>query len=389
VNEPLYKLWHILYSVVDKEECMKALKKNFNFSTTAADKLSDINMTSLKYGSLSLKAIRKTLPYLMKGMIYSDACQIVGYNFSNAISKDENYYRPLKNKIPLLPKNSLRQPIVEKILNQMIHVVNEIIDDNNGLVSKEERENGNFAIHIELARELKTSKEEKQGITKAIYKNTKENKEIENILKNQYNLTPTRKLIEKYKLYKELTPEGTNILQPQCIYCGEFISITEALTGDAIDVDHIIPQSKLFDDSRNNKVLVHANCNRTKGNMTAYDFMQNKSQDQFKNYLALVENLKEKKSISYKKYKYLLMSEKDIPQDFIDRDLRLSQYITRKAREICMDISKDVLVTSGTITARLRELWGYKDIISEINTELINDIELSDENKSQLVEIFG
>jgi len=83
------------------------------------------------------------------------------------------------------------------------------------------------------------------------------------------------------------------------------------------------------------------------------------------------------------------MSEKDIPQDFIDRDLRLSQYITRKAREICMDISKDVLVTSGTITARLRELWGYKDIISEINTELINDIELSDENKSQLVEIFG
>jgi CRISPR-associated endonuclease Csn1 len=388
VNEPLYKLWHILYSVVDKEECMKALIKNFNFSPSAANKLSDINMTSLKYGSLSMKAIRKTLPYLMKGMIYSDACQIAGYNFSNAISKDENYIRPLKNKIPLLPKNSLRQPIVEKILNQMIHVVNEIIDDNNGLVSRQERENNNFAIHIELARELKTSKEEKQGITKAIKRNTKENEEIENKLKNEYNLTPTRKLIEKYKLYKELSLEGTNILQPQCIYCGDFISLTEALTGDAIDVDHIIPQSKLFDDSRSNKILVHANCNRTKGNMTAYDFMQSKGQEQFKTYLALVEKLKEKKSITYKKYKYLLMSEKDIPQDFIDRDLRISQYITRKAREICMDISKDVLVTSGTITARLRELWGYKDIITEINTELINNIELSDEDKSELDEIF-
>ncbi len=388
VNEPLYKLWHILYSVVDKEECIKALIKNFNFSPSAADKLSDINMTSLKYGSLSMKAIRKTLPYLMKGMIYSDACQIAGYNFSNAISKDENYIRPLKNKIPLLPKNSLRQPIVEKILNQMIHVVNEIIDDNNGLVSRQERENNNFAIHIELARELKTSKEEKQGITKAIKRNTKENEEIENKLKNEYNLTPTRKLIEKYKLYKELSLEGTNILQPQCIYCGDFISLTDALTGDAIDVDHIIPQSKLFDDSRSNKILVHANCNRTKGNMTAYDFMQSKGQEQFKTYLALVEKLKEKKSITYKKYKYLLMSEKDIPQDFIDRDLRISQYITRKAREICMDISKDVLVTSGTITARLRELWGYKDIITEINTELINNIELSDEDKSELDEIF-
>ncbi|MGB4790440.1 MAG: type II CRISPR RNA-guided endonuclease Cas9, partial [Bacteroidales bacterium] len=388
VNEPLYKLWHILYSVVDKEECMKALKKNFNFSTSAADKLSDINMTSLKYGSLSLKAIRKTLPYLMKGMIYSDACQILGYNFSNAISKDENYLRPLKNKIPLLPKNSLRQPIVEKILNQMIHVVNEIIDDNNGLVSREEREKGNFAIHIELARELKTSKDEKQKISSSIRRNKIENEKITSELTNKYGLTPTRKLIEKYKLYNELIPDGSNVVQPQCLYCGGFISLTEALTGDAIDVDHIIPQSKLFDDSRNNKVLVHANCNRTKGNMTAYDFMQSKGQEQFKTYLALVENLKEKKSISYKKYKYLLMSEKDIPQDFIDRDLRLSQYITRKAREICMDISKDVLVTSGTITARLRELWGYKDIISEINTELINNIELSDENKSQLDEIF-
>ncbi|MBK6934103.1 MAG: HNH endonuclease [Bacteroidales bacterium] len=286
-----------------------------------------------------------------------------------------------------MPKNSLRQPIVEKILNQMIHVVNEIIDDNNGLVSREEREKGNFAIHIELARELKTSKDEKQKISSSIRRNKIENEKITSELTNKYGLTPTRKLIEKYKLYNELIPDGSNVVQPQCIYCGEFISITEALTGDAIDVDHIIPQSKLFDDSRNNKVLVH-NCNRTKGNMTAYDFMQSKGQEQFKTYLALVENLKEKKSISYKKYKYLLMSEKDIPQDFIDRDLRLSQYITRKAREICMDISKDVLVTSGTITARLRELWGYKDIISEINTELINNIELSDENKSQLDEIF-
>ena len=45
----------------------------------------------------------------------------------------------------------------------MIHG-NEIIDDNNGLVSREEREKGNFAIHIELARELKTSKDEKKNL---------------------------------------------------------------------------------------------------------------------------------------------------------------------------------------------------------------------------------
>ncbi len=389
VNEPLYKLWHILYSVIDKQECIKALRKNFNLSDSAADKLSEINMNSLKYGNISLKAIRKTLPYLMKGMIYSDACEMVGFNFSNAITKNENEIRQLNDKLNLLPKNSLRQPIVEKILNQMIHVINSIIDEKNGLVTKEERENGQFAIHIELARELKNSKEEKQNITKSIKKNKTENEKIINELKNQYNLTPTRKLIEKYRLYKELTPEGSDIVQPQCLYCGGFISLTDALTGDAIDVDHIIPQSKLFDDSRKNKILVHAKCNRDKGNMTAYDFMKNKDPESFSNYLNLVENLKIKKSIPYQKYKYLLMSEKDIPQDFLDRDLRVSQYITKKARELCMDISRDVLVTSGTITARLRELWGYNDILNEINNEIIKEIDFSDEDRANAEEIFS
>jgi len=388
VNEPLYKLWHILYSVVDKEECMKALMKNFKLTESAADKLSDINMNSMKYGSLSLKAIRKTLPYLMKGMIYSVACDTAGYDFSNAITKEENTFRKVKNKLDLLPKNSLRQPIVEKILNQMIHVINYIIDENNGLVSREEREKGNFAIHIELARELKTSKDEKQKISSSIRRNKIENERIKSELINQYKLTPTRKLIEKYKLYNELIPEGSNIVQPQCLYCGGFISLTEALTGDAIDVDHIIPQSKLFDDSKNNKILVHASCNRTKGNLTAYDFMKTKNSDIFNNYLSLVENLKNRKSISYSKYKYLLMSEKDIPQDFLDRDLRVSQYITKKARELCMNISRDVLVTSGTITARLRELWGYNDILFEINNELMNNLDLTDDDIAQLEEIF-
>jgi hypothetical protein len=60
---PFIKLWHILYSVVDKQECIKALKKNFNLSDSAADKLSEINMNSLKYGNLSLKAIKKLFLY--------------------------------------------------------------------------------------------------------------------------------------------------------------------------------------------------------------------------------------------------------------------------------------------------------------------------------------
>ena len=51
----------------------------------------------------------------------------------------------MKDKLELLPKNSLRNPVVEKILNQMVNVINAIITT----YGKPDE------IRIELARELK------------------------------------------------------------------------------------------------------------------------------------------------------------------------------------------------------------------------------------------
>ena len=81
------------------------------------------------YSSLSAKAIGKILPHLKDGLQYDVACEYAGYRHSkSSLTKEELENKKLKDRLEILPKNSLRNPVVEKILNQMVNVVNEVID---------------------------------------------------------------------------------------------------------------------------------------------------------------------------------------------------------------------------------------------------------------------
>jgi len=265
--EPLYQLWHTIYSIKDMEECKNALVKKFCFADAIAEKLSKLDFNKQAFGNKSVKAIRKILPYLMQGHNYSDSCNLAGYNHSNSLTKDQNLNRELKAKLDLLPKNTLRQPVVEKILNQMINVVNAIT----------ETYGKPHEIRIELARQLKQSKDERESNDKNIRYGTALNKEIENRL-IEYGIPATKKYIQKYKYIFPTKDKKWKEQQTinQCIYCGHSFSLSEALTGDNFDVDHIIPKALLFDDSQTNKVLVHRSCNKNKTNTTAYDYIASK-----------------------------------------------------------------------------------------------------------------
>src|SRR5690554_6900867 len=127
-----YQLWHILYSVGDdgiiSEEdrllygntdvnLKKNIHQKFGFTPEYAALLTNITFPN-DYGSLSARAIRKIIPHLQEGKDYYEACNAVGYNHSNSLNKEQLDTRILKPKLELLEKNSLRNPVVEKILNQ-------------------------------------------------------------------------------------------------------------------------------------------------------------------------------------------------------------------------------------------------------------------------------
>lgn len=380
-QEPLYQLWHTIYSIKDLDECKNALMKRFGFDNEIAEKLSKLDFNKQAFGNKSNKAMRKILPYLMQGYDYSQACSFAGYNHSNSLTKQENEERPLDERLELLPKNSLRQPIVEKILNQMINVVNAILDEY-GKLSE---------IRIELARELKQSKDERNEADLRNSKNKKLNEDISKRLL-ELGLPATKRYIQKYKfifpsLSKSLKDAKVNC---QCIYCGETFNLTEALSGEAFDVDHIVPKALLFDDSQTNKVLVHRKCNATKTNLTAYDYIANKGEAELQKYLERVDDWFKLGIISYSKMQRLKVSHKEylerkksgketetdkkLWENFIDRQLRDSQYIARKSREILLKICNKVNTTEGSVTAKLRDLWGWNDVLMNLQMPKYRDL---------------
>ena len=358
-NEPLYRLWHLMYSYTEDnsktgyDSLVSKLHEEFGFTPEYGKILASVTFED-DYGSLSTKAICRILPFMKNGMEYSAACTEAGYRHSQrSLTKDEIENKEYKDRLDILPKNSLRNPVVEKILNQMINVINGVIDT----YGKPDE------IRIELARELKKNAAERQGMTEAINRSAKENKEIEEKLKQDFGMSHvSRTSIIRYKLYMELKDNGFKTL-----YSNTYIPY-EDLFSKRFDIEHIIPQSRLFDDSFANKTLESKDINITKGDMTALDFVTDKyGQEGVERYKSTVDMLLDKGAISKTKYHNLLRTQNDIPENFIQRDLRDTQYISRKALEILGDIVKSVVATSGEITARLREDWGLVDVMKELN----------------------
>jgi CRISPR-associated endonuclease Csn1 len=380
-KEPLYQLWHTIYSIKDLDECKNALIKRFKLNEEEAIKLSKLDFNKQAFGNKSNKAMRKILPYLIQGYNYSQACSLAGYNHSKSLTKEEKEQQVTLDKLELLTKNSLRQPIVEKILNQMINVVNAILKQY-GKPSE---------IRVELARELKQSKDERNEMDLMNAKNKKLNDEIGYRL-SELGLPVTKRSIQKYKfifpsLSKNLKDSKVN---NQCVYCGEMFNLTEALSGDAFDVDHIVPKALLFDDSQTNKVLVHRKCNSTKTNLTAYDYIASKGDAELQIYLERVDDWFKRGIISYSKMQRLKVSykeyverkkqkketeaDKKLWENFIERQLRDTQYIVRKSRQILQKVCNNVTSTEGGVTSKLREIWGWNDVLMNLQMPKYRDL---------------
>lgn len=360
-KQPMYQLWHLLYSFegdnskTGDASLVKRIREIFNFDNDDYAKV--IAGISFKpdYGSLSAKAIRNLLPIMKKGIDYSEACKSkYGTHSKRSLTKEELDQKELKGYLDLLPKNSLRNPVVEKILNQMINVVNEVVTTY-GPIDE---------IHIEMARKLKKSAKEREEDTKDINVMTAYHEDIRKILQAApFNIDHvSRNDIIRYKLYEELKENGY-----KAFYSNKYIP-KEKLFSREIDIEHIIPQARLFDDSFSNKTLEWRSINQEKSNATAFDYVKGKyGEVGAKEYKQRVDELRKQEVIGKAKHAYLLMSVEDIPSNILNRELNDTQFIARKAREILEQVVKVVVPTTGKITKRLREDWQLVNVMQELN----------------------
>ncbi len=154
-----------LYKSDDKRrECLNALP----LSTEEIENL--LELTFAKFMNLSVKAMRKLLPYLQggEGMTYDKACTAAGYDFK--AEGEEHKSKLLKGEQVTEIINEIPNPVVKRSVSQTVKVINAII----------QKYGSPQAVYIELAREMSKNFKDRKDIEKRI-------KLVRRIMKKQRN----------------------------------------------------------------------------------------------------------------------------------------------------------------------------------------------------------
>jgi len=311
-------------------------------------------------------------------------------------------------------QHSLRNPIVEQVVTETLRVVRDIWQ-----YYGEGKKDFFDEIHVELGREMKNPADKRKKITDKVTENENTNYRIKKILEELKRDTSIEGDIrpysssqqEKLRVFEEgiiqnpnvaygsvseedidsirktLNPSATQInkyklwLEQQYIspYTGKPIPLSKLFT-KAYEIEHIIPQSRFFDNSLTNKVICETAVNSHKSNKTAYEYIkQNSGAIVDGHTLFTLEAYEEhvgeffKKNINKRKN---LLSE-DVPEQFINRQLNDTRYISKYVMCLLKRIvqtpeeeqeagSKNLIAVTGAVTAKLKKDWGLNDQWNEI-----------------------
>lgn len=207
--------------------------------------------------SLSLLAMHKFLEKCISDLDYNQN-QMVFFNaLELSLKREENSNNP-----KYIPKgkfdDAIISPTARRAFNENVKVMNRILE-----LYGDKYEINN--ITIELPRD-KNSAEERDNINKSQKFNENLIKEI--LKDNGCSEDRVKELSSKAKLRLKLWKEQQGI----DIYDGNVISFNDALTGNGLEIDHIIPHQISGNDSQSNKVLVKKINNQNKSNMTPYQY---------------------------------------------------------------------------------------------------------------------
>lgn len=284
------------------------------------------------FGHLSNKACYKILLHLKQGYEYAKACEMAGYDFKN---------------ISLEDIKDIPNPVVKRAIIQTLKVVRAVV-----------REYGNpVEVHIELARDLGRNFKDRDLIKSNMEKNQKKNDEIKERIVNEFGIMqPKSQDIVKLKLCEQ----QDNV----CVYSQKSFDLHRLFEKNYVEVDHIIPYSRSFDDTYANKVLVFNKENRDKGNKLPLEYLANQPERKEK-FIAWV-----KSHIKDRKKRDNLLRESYSAEDkngWKQRNLQDTQYISSYLYRYLMqnitlapgytDRKERIISLNGVVTGYVRKRW--------------------------------
>ncbi len=343
-----------------KEQVFNAL----NLDTVVTDKAINglLNISFSGFNSLSIKALDNILPHQERGLKYHDAIKEVYKHHSQfKATNPQQYLRPLNKE----ENYQITNPTVKRVFSQFRKVLNAVI-----------RKHGSFdAMHIEMARELKNSKKRKFEIETGQKEYQQEKEAIKAKFLESFGYEGSGTDLLKLRLYEQQ--------HGKCIYSKKEIKINKLLEDKYVEIDHILPRSRTFDNSLNNKVLCLSAENQNKGNKTPFEYLTNGDKDsekwqEYKNYVSSFANIKQAKrnkllNTTLPKRRGNDLSNDDIenPESgFLARNLNDTAYASKFIKNFVeknlifaenSEIKQKVKVRSGALTNQLRYNWNIEE----------------------------
>ncbi|HUM65547.1 MAG TPA: HNH endonuclease domain-containing protein, partial [Chitinophagaceae bacterium] len=197
----------------------------------------------------------------------------------------------------------------------------------------------------------------------------------DDILKISKTPQPSSADLKRYRLWLEQKYRSP--------YTGQIIPLNKLFTPE-YEIEHIIPQSRYFDDSINNKIICEAAVNGLKDNQLAFEFIKNHHGQTVQCGDTSVQVLQVEGYEDFVKRHYLKNRAKrnrllmeDIPEEMIERQLNDTRYISKFISSVLSNIvrsetnddgvnSKNVIPGNGKITSHLKQDWGLNDIWSDL-----------------------
>lgn len=334
---------------------LSSVSKKLNEAQRKA--LSELNFD--KFIDLSFKALGKILPF-MRGengecKRYDEAWRAAGLQEVAKQTQKGNTLPPLKDY-----EKDLANPVVARALSEYRKVLNALLEKH-GKVHK---------IHLEFTREAGVSSKERGELIAEQNKRFKANEEARKRCA-EFGLNPSGKNILKLKLWQEQNEF--------CVYSGEKITREHLCDESALEIDHIYPYSRSFDDSQNNKVLVFKSANQNKRNQTPYEAFGGDSEKWSRIMSSIAKLPKPKKNrIANKNFA-------DKESGFIARNIVDTSYIatlTASYTDAFIEFlplaesedttlgrgekgsKKHISVVSGSLTATMRHYWGLDSLLN-------------------------
>nr|AME16478.1 CRISPR-associated protein Cas9 [uncultured bacterium] len=255
-----------------------------------------------------------------------------------------------------------KNPVVARVISQTRKLVNAIVRDCKDEYAIDQ-------IHIEVATELANSKDRKIDIITG-QRRYKEEKVAAEERCMKWDIDPDKgDNLLKFRLAEQ---QGN-----ECPYTGKKIMFASTTGNDAVyildcEIDHVIPMSRSFNDSLNNKVLCSPEANQNKRDRIPYEWFEERYGKESEQWHIFENRVKKMYGVPYPKKKNLLRKSwtDEDKERFLSRNLNDTRYAARHIADYLrkyFDFSKSrieikdesrIQLRSGGITAFLRHIWG-------------------------------